>query len=107
MASAQAIRADRASVEPLADDSKLARGLRRAERRLKAFGASGSNAPVDDGAKALVKRLVAVYIKKVYEGEGFSQLATGTWLRRDCMGFEAASGDPSGEHYADTNLLYA
>ena len=38
MASAQGIRAGRAFVELFADDSKLVRGLRRAEKRLKAFG---------------------------------------------------------------------
>ena len=34
-----AIRAGRAFVELFADDSKLVRGLRRAEKRLRAFGA--------------------------------------------------------------------
>ena len=38
MASTQGIRAGRAFVELFADDSKLVRGLRRAEKRLKAFG---------------------------------------------------------------------
>jgi len=38
MPSAKGIRAGRAFVELFADDSKLVRGLRRAERRLKAFG---------------------------------------------------------------------
>ena len=38
MARAGAIRAGRAFVELFADDSKLVRGLRRAERRIKAFG---------------------------------------------------------------------
>ena len=38
MASAKGIRAGRAFVELFADDSKLVRGLRRAEKRLKAFG---------------------------------------------------------------------
>ncbi len=39
-ASGQAIRAGRAFVELFADDTKLVRGLRAAERKLKAFGAS-------------------------------------------------------------------
>jgi len=39
MASAQGIRAGRAFVELFADDTKLVRGLRAAERKLKAFGA--------------------------------------------------------------------
>ena len=39
MASSQGIRAGRAFVELFADDSQLARGLRAAERRLKAWGA--------------------------------------------------------------------
>jgi len=38
MPSSQGIRAGRAFVELFADDSKLVRGLRRAEKRLKAFG---------------------------------------------------------------------
>jgi len=38
MATARGIRAGRAFVELFADDSKLVRGLRRAEKRLKAFG---------------------------------------------------------------------
>jgi hypothetical protein len=38
MPSAQGIRAGRAFVELFADDTKLVRGLRRAERRVKAFG---------------------------------------------------------------------
>ena len=38
MPSARGIRAGRAFVELFADDSKLVRGLRRAEKRLKAFG---------------------------------------------------------------------
>lgn len=38
MASTQGIRAGRAFVELFADDSKLVRGLRRAEKKLKAFG---------------------------------------------------------------------
>jgi len=38
MSSTQSIRAGRAFVELFADDSKLVRGLRRAERRIKAFG---------------------------------------------------------------------
>jgi TP901 family phage tail tape measure protein len=40
MAKSNAIRAGRAFVELFADDTKLVRGLRAAERRLKAFGAS-------------------------------------------------------------------
>ena len=40
MAAAQGIRAGRAFVELFADDTKLVRGLRSAEKRLKAFGAS-------------------------------------------------------------------
>lgn len=43
MASAQGIRAGRAFVELFADDSKLVRGLRRAEKKLKAFGDSVRN----------------------------------------------------------------
>jgi len=43
MASTQGIRAGRAFVELFADDSQLVRGLRRAERKLKAFGASIRN----------------------------------------------------------------
>lgn len=39
MASSQAIRAGRAFVELFADDTKLVRGLKAAEKRLKAFGA--------------------------------------------------------------------
>src|SRR3990172_2143715 len=39
MASAQGIRAGRAFVELFADDTKLVRGLKAAERKLKAFGA--------------------------------------------------------------------
>jgi len=38
MPSARGIRAGRAFVELFADDSKLVRGLRRAEKRFKAFG---------------------------------------------------------------------
>ncbi|MEY3458647.1 MAG: hypothetical protein RL215_1804, partial [Planctomycetota bacterium] len=38
-ANAQAIRAGRAFVELFADDTKLVRGLRAAERKLQAFGA--------------------------------------------------------------------
>ena len=38
--SAQGIRAGRAFVELFADDTKLVRGLRAAERKLKAFGSS-------------------------------------------------------------------
>ena len=40
MPSAQGIRAGRAFVELFADDRKLVRGLRRAEKKLRAFGAS-------------------------------------------------------------------
>ena len=40
MASTQGIRAGRAFVELFADDSKLVRGLRRAQKKLKAFGQS-------------------------------------------------------------------
>jgi hypothetical protein len=40
MANTGAIRAGRAFVELFADDSKLVRGLRRAEKKLKAFGDS-------------------------------------------------------------------
>ncbi|MBI1375801.1 MAG: phage tail tape measure protein, partial [Phycisphaera sp.] len=40
MASTQGIRAGRAFVELFADDSRLVRGLRRAERRLKVFGSN-------------------------------------------------------------------
>ena len=43
MATAQGIRAGRAFVELFADDSKLVRGLRRAEQKLKAFGDSIRN----------------------------------------------------------------
>ena len=43
MASTQGIRAGRAFVELFADDSKLVRGLRRAERKLRAFGDSVRN----------------------------------------------------------------
>ena len=40
MATSQGIRAGRAYVELFADDGKLVRGLRSAETKLKAFGAS-------------------------------------------------------------------
>ena len=40
MAAAQGIRAGRAFVELFADDSKLVRGLKAAQRRLRNFGAS-------------------------------------------------------------------
>jgi len=43
VASTQGIRAGRAFVELFADDSKLVRGLRRAERKLRAFGDSVRN----------------------------------------------------------------
>jgi len=43
VASTQGIRAGRAFVELFADDSKLVRGLRRAERKLRAFGGSIRN----------------------------------------------------------------
>ena len=43
MATAQGIRAGRAFVELFADDSKLVRGLRQAEKKLKAFGDSIRN----------------------------------------------------------------
>jgi len=43
MPSAKGIRAGRAFVELFADDSKLVRGLRRAEKKLKAFGSSIRN----------------------------------------------------------------
>jgi len=43
MATARGIRAGRAFVELFADDSKLVRGLRRAEKRIKAFGQSVRN----------------------------------------------------------------
>ncbi|MBN2581478.1 MAG: phage tail tape measure protein [Planctomycetes bacterium] len=43
MANSTAIRAGRAFVELFADDSKLVRGLRRAEKKLKAFGDSVRN----------------------------------------------------------------
>ena len=43
MASTRGIRAGRAFVELFADDSKLVRGLRAAEGKLKAFGASIRN----------------------------------------------------------------
>jgi len=43
MATARGIRAGRAFVELFADDSKLVRGLRRAEKRIKAFGQSIRN----------------------------------------------------------------
>ena len=43
MATAQGIRAGRAFVELFADDSKLVRGLRQAEQKLKAFGDSIRN----------------------------------------------------------------
>ena len=40
MANTTSIRAGRAFVELFADDTKLVRGLRSAERKLRAFGAS-------------------------------------------------------------------
>ncbi|NBB96371.1 MAG: hypothetical protein GVY16_11620 [Planctomycetes bacterium] len=43
MSSARGIRAGRAFVELFADDSKLVRSLRRAERKLKAVGESVGN----------------------------------------------------------------
>ena len=43
MATTSGIRAGRAFVELFADDSKLVRGLRRAERKLRAFGDSVRN----------------------------------------------------------------
>ena len=43
MASTRAIRAGRAFVELFADDKKPVRGLRRAEKRIKAFGQSMRN----------------------------------------------------------------
>ena len=43
MANAQGIRAGRAFVELFADDRKLVRGLRRAQKKIKAFGGSIRN----------------------------------------------------------------
>ena len=43
MSNSTSIRAGRAFVELFADDSKLVRGLRRAEKKLKAFGSSIRN----------------------------------------------------------------
>ncbi len=51
MAKTNAIRAGRAFVELFADDSKLVRGLRRAERRIRAFG---------DNVRALGTRIAAL-----------------------------------------------
>jgi hypothetical protein len=56
MASAQGIRAGRAFVELFADDSKLVRGLRSAERKLMAFG----TAVKDIGAKLAKVGMVAL-----------------------------------------------
>ena len=57
------------------------RGLRAAERKVKAFGANVRPAYADAedaAARALVKKPVAVYIEKVYEEGDFAGLGIGT-----------------------------
>jgi hypothetical protein len=90
MASAPGIRAGRAFVELFVDDSKLVRGLRRAEKRLKAFGDRIRNlglkiaglgtamlAPLIAAAKAIVKVPVAACVEKVCEEGDFASLGIG------------------------------
>jgi len=83
MPSSRGIRAGRAFVELFADDSKLVRGLRRAEKKLKAFGAGIRNLGLKMaglGAAALTPMLGAVkafasmgdHIGKMAKRTGFS-----------------------------------
>jgi len=80
MARSNSVRAGRAFVELFADDSKLVRGLRAAEKRLKAFGDRISQVgdPTIKAAKAIVKVPVAAYVQKVYEEGDFAGLGIGT-----------------------------
>jgi hypothetical protein len=98
-AASGSVRAGRAFVELFAprlrsgqaDDQHLVRGLRRAEKRLKAFGdrirslglkiaglGTAMLAPLIAAAKAIVKVPVAAYVEKVYEEGSFAGLGIGT-----------------------------
>jgi len=70
VASTQGIRAGRAFVELFADDSKLVRGLRRAERKLRAFGDSVRNLGLKMAAlgSAMLAPLAAA--AKLFSGYG-------------------------------------
>lgn len=71
MATAQGIRAGRAFVELFADDSRLVRGLRRAEKKLKAFGDSIRNfgLKIAGAVSAVTAPLAALSIKAASDAQ--------------------------------------
>lgn len=78
MANTNAIRAGRAFVELFADDTKLVRGLRSAERKLRAFGASISRL-----GRQMVGLGAALLTPLVAAGKAFSTMGDGTRSDKD------------------------
>jgi hypothetical protein len=87
MASAQGIRAGRAFVELFADDSKLVRALRRAEKKLKAFGAQvrAIGLKVAAMGAAVVAPLVAATKLFTGYGDGVAKMAKRTGLSVEAL----------------------
>ncbi len=104
-ASSRGIRAGRAFVELFADDSKLVRGLRRAEKKIKAFGSSIRNmglkmaglgaamlAPLLGAAKAFSSMGDQVAAK--VNGHARGEVPIVGASLRECTGPHAACGVP-------------
>jgi len=87
MPSAQGIRAGRAFVELFADDSKLVRGLRAAEKKLKAFGAGIRNLGLKMMAvgAAVVAPLAAAGKYFSDYGDGIAKMAKRTGLSVEAL----------------------
>jgi len=87
MATAQGIRAGRAFVELFADDSKLVRGLRQAEKKLKAFGDSIRNLGLKTIAlgSAMIAPLVASARMFAGYGDGVAKMARRTGLSVEAL----------------------
>ena len=87
MATAQGIRAGRAFVELFADDSKLVRGLRQAEKKLKAFGDSIRNLGLKTIAlgSAMLAPLAASAKLFAGYGDGVAKMARRTGLSVEAL----------------------
>ena len=98
MASTKGIRAGRAFVELFADDSKLVRGLRRASRKLKAFGGAVSGIGVKMAAmgSAIVLPLVAATKVFLTLGDQLQKMALRTGLAVEALSALSFAADRSG-----------
>lgn len=103
MATTQGIRAGRAFVELFADDTKLVRGLRQAEHKLKAFGSGVRNLGLKTAAvgSAMLAPLAASAKTFGRYGDGIAKMARRTGLSVEALSELQYAAGQSGVEVSD------